>query len=229
MRNVKVTLAAGIALTIAVLAVVLTRAPPRVLHASGPPGSAIIGVDYGEAALCQTGETLPAGATAIRLSVVAFFGSNVRVVAYRGSQVLTKGTRGPDWTGASVTVPVKPLDRTTSHVRICFAFVPNQERIVILGRLTPAREAVVASRVNTLAPQTSAEAREPSQAVPLNGRVVVEYLAAGRGSWWTRVLSVARHMGIGHALSGTWLALLAAALMAAVGVLSARLALRELP
>jgi hypothetical protein len=229
MRNVKVTLAAGIAITIAVLAVVLTRSPPRVVHASSPPDNSIIGVNYGQAALCQTGETLPAGVGAIRLSVVAFFGSNIRVVAYRGSRILTEGRRGPNWTGASVTVPVEPVDRTTSHVRLCFAFAPNQERIVILGRPTPTREAVVASRVSTLAPRTPAEALEPSQAIPLKGRVVVEYLAAGRSSWWSRVLSVARRMGIGHALSGTWLALLAAALMAAVGVLAVRLTLRELP
>jgi hypothetical protein len=229
MRNVKVTLAAGTALTIAVLAVVLTRAPPRVVHASGPPGDSIIGVNYGQAVFCQAGETLPAGSNAIRLSVVAFFGSRIHVVAYHGSQALTEGIRGPDWTGTSVTVPVRPIDRTTSHVRLCFTFAPNQERIVILGRRTPAREAAVASGIGAIAPRTSAEAGEPSQLIPPDGRVVVEYLAAGRGSWWSRVLSVARHMGIGHALSGTWLALLAAALMVAVGVLSVRLTLRELP
>jgi hypothetical protein len=229
MRNVKVTLAAGIALTIAGLAVVLTRSPPRVVHASAPRPNAIVGVDYGEAALCQIGETLPAGVTAIRLAAFAFFGLNVRVVAYRGSQVLTEGSRGPDWTGGSVTVPVEPLDRTTSDVRLCFVFAPNQERILILGWRHPPRETVVASLVGAFAPPTSAGAPAPREAIPLRGRVVVQYLAAGHGSWWSRVLSVARRMGIGHVLSGTWLAGLVAALVAAVGVLSVRLALRELP
>jgi len=51
----------------------------------------------------------------------------------------------------------------------------------------------------------------------------------GGGSWWSRALSVARHMGIGHAISGTWVALLVAALVAALCALVIRLGWRELP
>jgi hypothetical protein len=36
-------------------------------------------------------------------------------------------------------------------------------------------------------------------------------------------------MGLGHFISGSWVALLTAALMAATGVLAVRLALREQP
>ena len=48
------------------------------------------------------------------------------------------------------------------------------------------------------------------------GRTVnfrVEYLRAGHGSWWSRASSVARHMGLGHAASGTWIVFLLIALM----------------
>ena len=54
-----------------------------------------------------------------------------------------------------------------------------------------------------------------------------EYLAAGNRSWWSRILEVARHMGLGHALTGTWVVGLIAALMVAVGGLAIRVALRE--
>ena len=36
----------------------------------------------------------------------------------------------------------------------------------------------------------------------------IEYLAAGQGSWWSRLVAVSRRLGLGHALTGTWVALL---------------------
>lgn len=210
-RDVKVTLGVGIALVVAVSALVLTRSPPRVVRVGvktlvrGPtiPGTAEV---------CQANEVLPAGVSAIRLSLVGFYGARVGVRAYSGSRVLTEGRRGPDWTGTSVTVPVTPLDRTASHVKLCIDVGPNSEPIYLEGIETSTRETAVAH-----------------SGQPLDSRVGVEYLAAGRGSWWSRVLSVARHIGIGHLLSGTWVALLIAVLMAAVGALAIRLTLRELP
>jgi hypothetical protein len=97
-------------------------------------------------------------------------------------------------------------------VTLCVAVGPNSEPIFIFGREAPQREAAVAT----------GEGR-------LRGRMGVEYLTAGRRSWWSRILPVARHMGLGHALSGTWVVLLIAALVGAVGLLAMRLTLRELP
>lgn len=91
---------------------------------------------------------------------------------------------------------------------------------------------VLASEQETAAVLTSRRIRPATatvNAVPLGGRVGVEYLAAGRGSWWSRLSSVAAHLGLGRAYSGAWIALLVAALMAAVGVLAVRLTARELP
>lgn len=220
-----VTLAVGIALMVAVGARTLTRSPPRVVGVSGPPADASLGYISGDGAICQGNEVLPGGVSAIRLAMVAFFGSNVRVLAYGGARVLTEGRRGPDWTGTSVTVPVKPVDHATSHVMLCLVLGPNSERVDFPGHLTPAREAAVTWNSRG----TPTPALAASEGEPLKGRIGVEYLASGRGSWWSRVRSVARHMGIGHFLSGRWVALLAAALMVAVGVLAVRLTLRELP
>jgi hypothetical protein len=58
--------------------------------------------------------------------------------------------------------------------------------------------------------------------------VRIEYLAAGRSSWYSLALTVARHIGLGRAPSGSWVVLLLAALMAAAGTLACWLCLREL-
>jgi hypothetical protein len=224
MSNVKVTLAVGMALTIAAVAFALTRSPARVVRVNESEANTSLGVTQAEPAVCQANEVLPRGVSAIRLSIDAFFGSTVHLIAYDGSRVLTEGRRAPTWTGTSVTVPVKPVAHRTSHVKLCFALAPNDQLVIIPGRLTPPREAAVAMRSNKLAPRVARSAE-----LPLKGRVLVEYLAPGHGSWFSRVRAVARAMGIGHFVSGAWVALLAAVLMAAVSVLTVRVALREQP
>jgi hypothetical protein len=209
-RVVKLTLGVGVVLLIAVCSYALTRTPPRVLQA-GPKATGYVGGFAGTAAACQPGETLPAGASAIRLSIGAYVGARIRVGVYSGSGVLTEGSRGPDWTGTSVTVPVTPLSHSASDVRVCFSISPNNEPIFLLGREVPAAQALTTPTGETLA-----------------GRLEIEYLGAGQGSWWSRILPVARHMGLGRAFSGTWIVLLIAAMVAAVGILAGGLALREL-
>ncbi len=210
-RDVKVTLGVGIALVIAVAAITLTHVPPRVVSV-GTKARVLEGTIIGDAEVCQINEVLPAGVSAIRLGIGAYFGSRVRLRAFSGSRLLTEGTVGPTWTGTSVTVPVTPLSRPVSHARLCMEIGPNSELIFFRG----ARAA-------------GGESAYYGAGALLEGRVAVEYLAAGHGSWWSRVLAVARHMGVGHALSGTWVVLLIAALVAAVGILAIGLVLRELP
>ncbi|HEV3322955.1 MAG TPA: hypothetical protein VG147_12310 [Solirubrobacteraceae bacterium] len=229
MRNVTVTLAVGIALLVLAVAVALTRAPPRVVRAVaqeyvGRGEHARLGLTVSDTAVCQANEVLPAGVSGIRLSLRAFYGAPVQVVVYSGSSVLANGRRGPDWTGQSVTVPVAPRDRASAGVRLCFAIGPNSEPVVILGDPTSGRETAVALASRSVTPVAATV-----KGVPLGGRVGVEYLAAGRGSWWSRLGSVAQHMGLGRAYSGAWIAFLVAALMVAAGVLAARLTARELP
>ncbi len=210
-RDVKLTLGLGIAAIAAMGIFTLTRAPPRVVRMS-PKGAGLFVRVVGDQEVCQANEVLPAGISAVRLSLVAFYGSRVRVTFSSGSRILTEGQQAPDWTGKSVTVSVRPLGYTASRVKLCITLDPNSEPISFTGIKAPARESAV-WRDRQL----------------LGGRVGVEYLAAGRGSWWSRILTVARHMGIGHALNGTWVALLIALLVAVIGFLAIGLVLRESP
>jgi hypothetical protein len=211
-------------------AVTLTHAPPRVVGVGAPlgewafPNGAFVGETRRDPTVCQANEVLPAGVSAVRLSIWAFFGSRVRVLLYHGTQLLTEGRRGAEWTSDSVTVPVRPVQHAISDVRLCLVLGPNSELLYLLGSKTPPRDAAVYSEGGARTAAVPA-----SDAVSLSGRVNVEYLAAGRGSWWSRALSVARRMGLGRVYSGTWIALLVAALMTAVGVLAVRLTWRELP
>ncbi len=200
----------GLVLLLAVSALTLTRSPPRVLRVSSNV-EVLLGTTAGSAEICQENEVLPAGVSAIRLPLQAFFGATVLVRAFSGSQILTEGRRGADWTGKSVTVPVTPLNRTVSHVKLCIDIGPNSQPVYVGGVETPKREAA------TLKGRT------------IVGRVSVEDLASGRGSWWSRIPTVVRHMAIGRAFSGTWVVLLTAALVAAVGFLAVWLTLQELP
>ena len=206
-----VTFGVSILALLAVGALTLTRSPPRVVRASSL-GQATVASTIADASFCQAGEALPAGVSGIRLSVWAFFGANIRVTVFSGSRTLAAGRRGPDWTGSTVTIPVSPLSHAVSPVKVCVNVGPNSEVLYFTGSEAPGSAAAVTSTGE-----------------PLAGRLGIEYLAAGDRSWWSRILEVARHMGLGHALTGTWVVLLIAALMAAVGGLAVRVALRELP
>lgn len=222
-----VTLAVGVALLAAASAVALTRSPPRVAGVGVPTGGASdvpLGKDLGDMTICQSGEVLPAGVSGIRIGMWAFLGAKMHVRVYSGSRILTEGSRGPNWTSNSVTVPVKPVDHRTSGVEVCIGIGPNNQPLLLLGAEAPTGAASVTLGVSSPTPAAAAASHKL-----LGGKIGVEYLAASRGSWWSRVLSVAKHMGLGRAYSGTWIALLVAVLMAAVGVFAIRLTLRELP
>jgi hypothetical protein len=227
MRSVKVTLAVGAVLLGAMCAVALTRSPPRVAGVGVPTGDARdvpLGKVLGDVAICQPGETLPAGVSAVRIGMWAFYGAKMHVRVYSGSRILTEGSRGPNWTSDSVTVPVRPVDRQTSGVTVCIGIGPNNQPLQLLGAEAPTPTSASATLgVNSPTPAAAGASRKL-----LGGRIGLEYLAAGRGSWWSRVSSVAKHMGLGRSYSGTWIAFLVAALMAAVGGLAIRQTLREL-
>ncbi|HEY5287025.1 MAG TPA: hypothetical protein VIJ50_07965 [Solirubrobacteraceae bacterium] len=197
--------AIGIALT-------LTQAPPRVVLVGAKPDALLASATAITPTVCQTGETLPAGVSAIRLGVEASFGPEVLVAVYDGSRTLTSGRRSAGWTASTVTVPVRPVARGTGDVKLCFSIPANSGFLQLYGMPTGPRQAATSGA---------------GQHLP--GKVSVAYLAGGEGSWWSRALSVARHMGLGHALSGTWVALLLGASMLAVVALLVGLGWRELP
>jgi hypothetical protein len=211
MRAVPITVAVGLALLAGTIAAVASRSPPTVAWSDSVPIKVELGAAYRDRGTCQGGERLPAHTSTIRLLIHSpMLGPRVTVEVIRGGRVLTAGERGSGWTAGALTVPVKPLRRTVAGVTTCFAFGPSAWPVELTGRLTP--------------PSTAA--RNAHQVLP--GRVGIEYLRAGSRSWWSRALSMARALGLGHAGGGPLIPLLVLTLMVSIASLSSWLAVREL-
>jgi hypothetical protein len=194
----KVVLAAGLVLMAIAIVVTLSGSPLVVAHANGTVPNEAIVETANEAEACQGGEVLPAGISAIRITLLSDAGPRVSLTALSGARVLTDGVAGSGWTSGAVTVPVRPVARTVSDVRICFRLGPTVETVALYG--SPTRAAV------------AARDREGN---PLPGRITIEYMRSALGSWWSDASAVARHIGLGRAPSGTWIALLLLVLMGA--------------
>jgi hypothetical protein len=211
MRRVRTALAAGLGITVVAGVAVLAQSPLVVLASNSTSASEGLATATTSASACQSGERLPRGTLAIRLSLGAFLGSAVSVKAISAGRVLTAGERGSGWDARTVTVPVGAVSRTSFPVRVCFAIPRVGEKVELLGARS--------------APATAAHA---TNGEVLAGRLRIEYLGRGRSSWLTLLGTVARNMGFGRAWSGTWIALLVLALMLAASIVAARLILGEL-
>jgi hypothetical protein len=211
MRGARIALAGGLVLTVVAAAIVLSGAPQVLAGSNGvdaviyPPLTSVAG----SASACQGNETVPAGWSAIRLSLEASAGPRVAVAVHTGTTVVAHGESAPGWLGRVVTVPVEPTERTVHHATVCFSFTGANERVSLLGVHTPRPSA----------------AKHGARARP--GRIAIEYLHAGSSSWWSLAPAVARRLGLGRAWAGTWVAVIVAALMAAAIALASWLILRE--
>jgi len=206
----RVALAGGLALLAAAIAVVMLQSP-LVLAGTNVvrPVNVTLGSVPGAGSACQTGETLPAGTTVIAVSLETTAGPRVAVTALSGGSVIAHGESASGWIGKVVSIPVAPLKRTVRNVTICVSFAGANELMLFLGVRRPTRN----------------PARSDVGVLP--GRLSIEYLRPGSSSWWSLALSVARRMGLGRALAGTWIVLLVAALMATSIVIASWLTLRE--
>jgi hypothetical protein len=212
MHSVKITLALGLAIIAAAIGMVLSESPPRVLATNSVSARETLAISpVSSVAACQANERLPRGTTAIRLSLSVFTGPRVTVKVLSGTQVVTAGEHGSAWGGQDVTVPVKTASHTISPVKICFTTVPLHEEMVVRGSRTAEASAARTSRGRALA-----------------GRVKIDYLGGGHSSWLSLASTVARHMGLGRAWSGTWVVLVVAMLVLAIVAVTSRLILREL-
>jgi hypothetical protein len=204
MLRVRLVLAAGLALTAIAIGIVLAPAPLKVVGTNGIQAKPIAFIHHSETR-CQGGGTLPQGTTAIRVSLSANLGPRVSLQVLSGAAVVAEGEREAGWgEDETVTVPVGRVPRRIPGTRICTTIGPLSEFLQING-----------ARV-----QTSAAG---GHTISLR----MEYLRPGPRSWLSLASSVARHMGIGHAPSGTWVAFLALALMLTAATLTSRLILRE--
>ena len=115
--RIKLVLAAGLTLVAIAVAVTLSRSP---LHIAGTDSYssvasiAQLGADASThsrgLSACQAGEVMPAGTTAIQLSLSSDIGPALSVKALSGRTLLTSGSRPAGWTGVAVVVPVKHSD-----------------------------------------------------------------------------------------------------------------------
>jgi hypothetical protein len=213
MRSVRVALVAGLALTAVAIGVTLTGSPTTLISTNRVPINALLadGNNPSESKkVCQANEVLPQGTSAIRTWVEDIVGPKVTVEALSGTRILTSGTRPPGWIGGTVTVPVTPVRRTTSHVEVCFTLNPTYENTSMFGDSAPPAIRAIAG----------------GQSLP--GRLRIEYLKPDRRSWSSLALPVVRRMGLGRAPSGIAVVLLIAAFMTAMLILVSRVILREL-
>jgi hypothetical protein len=208
--RIKIVLATGLALIAIAVFVVLLHSPATVVATNGIPPRALIASTNADAGLCQAGETLPAGTSAIRLQIVATTGPRVSVDIFEGGRVFTKGTLGPGWFGSVVTVPLPPLRRSLRHATVCFQLSSLSGQVAVYGS------------------QTNRASAATVNGRPLSGRVRIVYLAPARESWWSMAGAVIEHMGLGRAASGTWIVLPIVALAAAAIAVGSSILLREL-
>jgi hypothetical protein len=211
MSRVGLTLMAGLALLAIALVVTLSGSPMLVAQSNATPADEPILEAKSGAGACQDGEVLPAHTSAIRLILEADAGPRVTLTALSGTRVLTSGVAESAWTGAGVTVPVRPVARAVSHVRICFSLGQSAEEVVLGGSHTSAAVAAIGGG---------------GHALP--GRFTVEYMRSAHSSWWSLAQSVARHIGLGRAPSGGWVVLLLLTSMAVAVASASRLLVREL-
>jgi hypothetical protein len=211
MSGVKVALAASLTTLAAAVGVVLSQSPVTVLASNSVPTTGQLTSYWRRAGACQGGEQLPQGTLAIRLGLGAITGPGIAVEVVDNHGVVSSGERGPGWTGRVVTVSVRPLARTVSDAKICFASTSAGEGVAVYGSATG-----------------EAAAARTTQGRALKGRMTVEYLGRGHSSWLSLASSVASHMALGRAWSGTWVIFLVAILMLAAVAAASRLIVREL-
>jgi hypothetical protein len=210
MRSVKIALAVALALVAVAIGAVLAHSPLTVAGANSVEAPLYRnGSVLGNSSSCEPAGTLPAGTSAIRISLGANADPKISVKVFVGSRLVTQGTRTPGGgLNASATVPVRRISNTVHDARLCITLGSSAEPIGIRGIAT--RPAV--NRVITL------------QDVKLRA----EYLRPGPKSWWSLTSSIAYHFGLGRGAGGTWIGFLVLALMLAVAVIATRLTLKEL-
>ena len=211
--SARVTLALALGLaTLAIALVVVLSGSPLVLARANPvPADEPVYKAAGGSGACQSGETVPAGVSAIRLIFVAVVGPRLSLTVSSPAGAVTAGSVGSGWTAGAVTVPVKPMSHPVASARICFRLGSSAEGVEVGGS---AAGPAVAAR--TLSGKV------------LPGRFTVEYMHRARDSWWSSGETVARRLGLGHAPSGTWLAVLLLVAMGSVVTGASWLVLREL-
>lgn len=211
MRSAKIALAAGLTLIVIAIGLVLLHSPSSVARTNGTPGEEhrIAFTTHG-ATYCQAQELLPAGTSALRLSLSAFSGPRVRVAVSAGGHPLTGGEQESGWTSRVLTVPVRARSRAVPDATVCVSFSLHDEAVTVFGKPTS----------HTIAAHDGRRA--------LRGRMWIEYLHSGGRSWASLAPTILSSMRFGRGGAGVLIVSLALVLLVAVAALTARLVLEEL-
>jgi hypothetical protein len=167
---------------------------------------------------CQDAESLPEGTSSIRVSLSSDPGPGpaVRLRVSKGGRTAASGRVAPGWSGRSATVPIQPVERAVHGALVCVSTGPGAPT-TLLG----------SSHTKIGAPWTGGT--DPVDDRPIGHRFRIDYLRAGRATWWGLAPTMARRLGLNTVVRGPWAALLAIALMVAATTLVTLRLLRDLP
>jgi len=199
------------AVLVGAVAVALSHAAPRRAGTNGVHAEAVLGGAMPGTRVCQGGELVPAGATAIRLTVPAQIaqGPSLQIELRRGQRVLAQtsaATHAADW---EVVAPLPPFAHDVAGVTLCYT-VGGGGQVAILGGFTP--------------PGTGGATIDGTET---GGSIGIEYLRPGRESWWSFLPTAATRIGTGRGdWGGAWMAWAAALLALAAAALAVRALVR---
>jgi hypothetical protein len=208
--RIRLVLAGGLAVTAIGIFVALLHAPATVAAGNGVEPAVSLGLLGEGERICQAEEALPAGTSAVRLSLTAVTGPQVNVQVLAGAHAIAHGSRGSAWYGTVVTVPLPAVARTYRDVTVCL-------QLRFLTGIVRARGSY-----------TSTKAAATDDGQPLPGRLSVSYLRPGHSSWWSQATAIVHHMGLGRAAAGSWIVIPIVLLMVSAIALGSGLILREL-
>jgi hypothetical protein len=206
------TLIVGLVALAIGLVAVLSHAERRLASANNVPIEAILAEKGRHArAVCQPEELVPAGTATLRVWLQAPDAGpgpavRVTVTTARGTS-LGRGARPAGWHGGRLDVPLDVA-------------IPRDAVATVCATLAAGPSAAVVG-----APSTGNA--PPARGLP--GRMRIEYLRAGRESWWALAGTIADRVGYGHGRASAWPALLAAALALAAAGTALWALMREAP
>jgi hypothetical protein len=206
----RAALIAGLLVIAAGVGLTLSGSPLVAAASNGVAEQTEVTIFYADSTVCQSGENIPRGTAAIRMSIVMAIGGALTLDVRAGSRTITTGSVPAGWRGFVVTIPVKRVRRAATEARVCVTLSPTSEPAGIIGANT---SAITAATVN-------------GRHAP--GRLRIEYLRPAAASWWSMLVPVARRMGLGRAWSGTGVSLLVLAIMSVVVLATASLLFRKL-
>ena len=207
--RIRITIAIGLALTAIAVSVGLARSPLVRAGTDGTPLPTEIGATYVPTTVCQGAETVPAGTTAIRVSMLSLMGPRLKLLARSQGQVVTSGELGYGWTGSIVSIPVRRVVGTHPHTKICVSLAKRRQLVNLRGATTKFSPAVT----------------EGKQVLP--GRMRFDYMHPDNKSWLALALPTARRIGL-NVGGGAGIVVLPLLLLLSAAALTSWLLVRDL-